>query len=281
METRELEQRIAAFPRWNYRFQFDGGISTPVARIGQINRHEQRRRYFFEALLSVLGGTLAGQRVLDLGCNAGSWALQSLQAGADFVLGIDVEGQYIEQAQLVFSAKGADPGRYRFERADLFQFDYAEPFDVVLCLGVMEATARPLELFEIFKRVQAKIVVIDTAISPARFGCFELARADDVRDRTRQRVVLLPSAEAVPELAGEFGMQAVALAHNMTDYAGMDDYRERRRFAFVLADGVSLDALADARAEPPPAPAWRQALDPHAHRQASERLLSRRGWRRG
>ncbi len=279
MERHELEERIAAFPRWNYRFQFDGGVSTPVARIGQINRHEQRRRYFFDALLTVLGGSLAGRRVLDLGCNAGYWALQSLQAGADFVLGIDVEGQYIEQAELVFSAKGVDPGSYRFEHADLYGFDYAEPFDVVLCLGVMETTAKPVELFEIFKRARAQVVVIDTAISPVRFGCFEVARTDDVRERTRQRLVLLPSAAAVPELAAEFGMQAVTLAHNMTDYAGMDDYREQRRFAFVLADGISLETLARTRAAAPPAPAWRQALDPSALRQASERLLNRRGRR--
>ena len=56
MQPAELEERIAAFPRWHYRFQFDGGIETPVARIGQINRHEQRRRYFFAALQEIAGG---------------------------------------------------------------------------------------------------------------------------------------------------------------------------------------------------------------------------------
>ena len=56
MEPAELQQRIASFPRWHYRFEFDGGIETPVAYIGQINRHEQRRRYFFTPCSSSRAG---------------------------------------------------------------------------------------------------------------------------------------------------------------------------------------------------------------------------------
>jgi SAM-dependent methyltransferase len=268
MEAHELEERIAAFPRWLYRFEFEGGVVTPVPQVGRINRQEQRRRYFFDALLALTGGSLAGRRVLDLGCNAGLWSLLSVEAGADFVLGLDVHAPFIEQAELVFAAKGIDPARYRFEQADIFQRDFTESFDVVLCLGVMEISARPLELFELFRRVGAAIVVIDAAISPARFSCFEVAHADDPRERTRQSLVLLPTMPAVGELGREFGLQTVALAHNMSDYAGMDDYRRGRRYAFIAATPeVSLSELAARRAEPPQ-PWWQQASDPRKLREA-------------
>lgn len=271
MEARELEERIAAFPRWLYRFELGEGVVTPVAQIGQINRQEQRRRYFFDALLALTGGSLAGRRVLDLGCNAGLWSLLSLQAGADFVLGLDVHAPYIEQAELVFAAKDMDRGRYRFEHADLFERELEDRFDVVLCLGVMEVSARPVELFERFARVDAQIVVIDTAISPARFGALEIAHVDDPHDRVKQSMVLIPTAQAIDELAREFGFQALMLAHNMSDYSGMEDYRRGRRFAFVLArPEVSLEPLAGRRAESAQ-PWWQQAGDPRRLRGALDR----------
>jgi hypothetical protein len=75
MEPRELQERISAFPRWHYRFEFEQGIATRTPDPGMANRHEQRRRYIFEPLLTLAGGSLRGRRVLDLGCNAGYWSL--------------------------------------------------------------------------------------------------------------------------------------------------------------------------------------------------------------
>jgi len=250
MQPAELEERIAAFPRWHYRFQFDGGIETPVAQVGQINRHQQRRDYFFAPLLELAGGTLEGMRVLDLGCNAGLWSLNALQSGAEFVLGIDRHPPYVEQAELVFEAKGMDRGRYRFEAADIFDHRLQEKFDVVLCLGIMEVTAEPLRLFELFDSAGAEIVVIDTVISHSPSAAFELSRVDDPQARAEQVRVLLPSPRAVLELARDHGFGVVTLAQNMTDYSGMDDYRERRRMAFVCARGsraAGLKALAARR----------------------------------
>src|SRR5436309_884184 len=66
MDAHELQQRIAAFPRWHYRFEFDGGIATPTPEVTSANRHEQRRRYFFAPLVQLCGGPLAGRPVLEL-----------------------------------------------------------------------------------------------------------------------------------------------------------------------------------------------------------------------
>jgi hypothetical protein len=242
METQELEDRIAAFPRWHYRFEFDGGVCTPTPDPTVANRHEQRRRYFFDPLVELCGGTLSGRRVLDLGCNAGLFSLLSLEAGADFVLGIDGRDTYIEQAQLVLEAKGVDPARYRLEVANVFEWEPAGAFDIVLCLGLLDHVCKPVELFELMSRTGAQTLVIDTEISRSRASQFEVSSLYDPKAVIDYPLVLIPTRQAVLELADQFGYTAVALAHKMTDYAGLIDYRDQRRLAFLCSTSPSLAA---------------------------------------
>jgi tRNA (mo5U34)-methyltransferase len=261
MEADELRERIAAFPRWHYRFEFEGGIQTPVPDPGMLNRHEQRRRYFFDALLGLTAGTLRGRRVLDLGCNAGFWSLLALEAGAEFVLGIDARASHIEQATLVFEAKQLERARYRFEQGNVFTHEIAERFDVVLCLGLLEHVAKPVELFELMDGVGAELIVLDTEISRAGSSLFEVARLYDPQSVVEHELVLVPSREAIFELASEFGFSAVPLALNMTDYGGLTDYERGRRLAFICSRATPLGGLAIER-RPPLLPWWLKALVP-------------------
>ncbi|HTB69985.1 MAG TPA: methyltransferase domain-containing protein [Solirubrobacteraceae bacterium] len=258
MQVDELKSRIAAFPLWYYRFEFDGGVSTPVPDSSVVNRQRQRRAYFFEPLLELCGGTLAGRRVLDLGCSAGWWSLQAYEASADFVLGLDAQQMHVEQANLVFEASGAEPNRYRFETANVFEHALAERFDVVLCLGLLDRVARPVELFELIARTGAELIVLDTEISRARESVFELDSLYDGAKAVDHRIVLIPSRAAVAELAEQFGYETAPLAQTMTDYTGLSDYRRQRRLAFICSRGVSLDgARRETRA---PLPWWVTAL---------------------
>jgi tRNA (mo5U34)-methyltransferase len=244
MEPEELARRIAAFPAWSYRFEFEGAISTPSVDQAMVNRHEQRRRYFFEPLLRLMGGSLQGCRVLDLGCNAGFWSLAAVEAQADFVLGVEAKQMYLEQAELVFEAKGIDRARYRFEQGNVLAHDFSAGFDVVLCLGLLDHIAKPVELFESIAAVAPRVVVIDTEISRSRASVFEVDSLYHRENAVEYETVLVPSRLAVIELAAQFGFEAVALPHNMDDYAGMDDYLHQRRLAFVCAKDLALDALA-------------------------------------
>lgn len=259
MDAAELKERIDRFPVWQYQFEFDGGLKTPVGDSAKINRNEQRRRYFFDALLRVTGGSLEGRRVLDLGCNAGFWSLAAIEAGADFVLGVDGREDCVEQANLVFEAKGVQDTRYRFEQGNVFERELEESFDVVLCLGLLNVVAKPVALFELMSRVGAKLIVIDTGLSVAqRSGFFEVSRLAEPRNAVDYDMVLVPTRQAVINLAGQFGFEIVPLAQNITDYTGMEDYRGQRRLAFICASGVPLGGLqADA---PPTESRWLRAL---------------------
>ncbi len=249
MEVEELQDRIAAFPLWNYQFEFEGGVRTPLTDAARVNRQVQRRRYFFEALLRLTGGTLQGRRVLDLGCSAGFWALQAVEAGADFVLGIDGRADYIEQAELVFEAKGIERSRYRFEQANVFEYELRERFDVVLCLGLLSVVAKPVALFELMERAQAPLIVLDTGLSRAPTKLFEVTRLQEPRNKVDYGLVLVPTRRAVAELGRQFGYDPVPLALEIGDHRAMDDYRRGERLAFICSKGLATGALA-VEAEP-------------------------------
>lgn len=255
MDAHELEDRIAAFPRWHYRFEFDGGITTPTPDPAFANRHEQRRRYFFDPLVELCGGTLSGRRVLDLGCNAGWFSLLALEAGADFVLGVDGREMYIEQARLVFEAKGVDPARYSFQTANVFGWEPDGVFDVALCLGLLDHVSKPVDLFELISRSGAETVVLDTEISRSRSSVFEVSSLYDPKSVVDYPLVLIPSRQAVLELADQFGYETVALAQDISDFTGMADYRDQRRLAFLCSNSQSLGGRV-AESKPSFVPWW-------------------------
>jgi 2-polyprenyl-3-methyl-5-hydroxy-6-metoxy-1,4-benzoquinol methylase len=251
--AQELQRLIDEFPVWHYRFEFDGGVSTPIYRPDYANRHVQRRRMFFGPLVEACGGSLSGRRVLDLGSNAGYWALCALEAGADFVLGVDGRQMHIDQAQLVFDAKGVDPASYRFELGNIFEHELHEQFDIVLCLGLMYHIAKPVEIFEVMAGTGADLLLIDTTVSLAPWSLFRVAHEESLenpRNAVDYELLLIPTRQAIFDLARQFGYRSVALAHDITDYTGMADYRARERAAFICSKSTPLDALARENSDP-------------------------------
>jgi SAM-dependent methyltransferase len=245
-----LQRRLDAFPVWHYRFEFDGGAATTISRHEYLARHEQRRRIMFDPLLRLCGGSLQGRRVLDLGCNAGWWSLAAIEAGADFVLGVDGRRMHVEQAELVFEAKGVERSRYRFDEADIFEQDLGGPFDVVLCLGLLYHVAEPVRLFRIMAAAMPELIVIDTDVSLLPFGAFMVTHEDIVENPLNAlgcEVVLLPSRQAVIDLAKLFGFEAVALAHEAPADSGMADYRSMKRAAFICSRTMPLSSVARER----------------------------------
>jgi SAM-dependent methyltransferase len=245
MDPAELQSRIQALGRWHYRFEFDGGITTPIWSSDRVNRHEERSHYFFDRLLQVTGGSLRGRRVLDLGCNSGFWSLKAIEAGADFVLGIEGRPMHVDQANLVFEAKGIDPDRYRFELANVLSYPVASDFDVVLCLGLLYHVAKPTELFEVMARSGADILVIDTRVSNMAGSCFEIRheRMDDPRNGLEHEMIFIPTRQALVALAREFGYRTVPLALDMSSAEGMKTFEARQRVAFICARRADLSGL--------------------------------------
>lgn len=243
----QLRRRIASFPRWHYEFDLSG-VRTPIASDRLRIRHQERRRYFFDPLVELCGGTLVGKRVLDLGCNAGFWSLCAIEAGCKFVLGVDGRRTHIDQAELVFEQNRVATDRYRFVAADVFdlELDSEGRFDVVLCLGLLYHVSDPAHLIERIADWNSDLLLIDTSLSPGRKPRFavEYERTDDPSNALTSERVLVPSRDAVLELVRAAGYSAVTLEPRFTTYRGSFDYWLAARRAFLGAKRTELDPLA-------------------------------------
>lgn len=245
-DVERLREQVASFPQWHYEFDLQG-VRTPIFERAHVNRHAQRRDYFFEPLTRLCGGSLAGKRVLDLGCNAGFWSLAAIEAGAEFVLGIDGRQMHVDQANLVFDAKGVDPARYRFQLSDIFQLELADdPFDIVLCLGLLYHVSKPFELMERIDRWSDDLLVIDTTLDARVNGAyFRIVGQDldDPRSAVDRAVALHPTSRAVKRLTETYGYRCVMLRPRFTSWEGAQTYRDGRRRAFMCAKRTALDGL--------------------------------------
>lgn len=256
MSVVDVRRRIAQFPRWHYEFEL-AGVQTPIAELPNRNRHAQRRRYFFDAIVRLCGGTLRGKRVLDLGCNAGFWSLCAIEAGCDFVLGVDGREMHVEQAGFVFEVRGVDRARYEFVHGDIRTLDLADrpPFDIVLCLGLLYHVREPLTLLALAAERNADLLVVDTTLHRAPGKSFRLAHdsPDDPTGALGGGLVLVPTRAAVETALRDLGYDVATLKPCFTSWEGCFDYRVGTRRAFVAArrtplDGAGLAVEPDTRA---------------------------------
>ena len=97
---------------------------------------------------------------------------------------------HLDQANMVFDAIGVEPNRYRFQLSDIFDLELQEePFDIVLCLGLLYHVSKPFELMERIAAWNDDLLVIDTRSTPAfkarTFGYQAEPRRPALRGRSR------------------------------------------------------------------------------------------------
>jgi tRNA (mo5U34)-methyltransferase len=243
MQDTEIVERIGSFPRWHYQFDLNG-FKTPIFEEGWINRHNQRKDHIFPALIGLFGGSLTGKRILDLGCNAGYWSLGAIEHGCRYVLGVEGRQMHIDQANLVFEAKGIEKERYDFRCGNVLEV-LAEDigrFDIVFCFGLMYHTCKSVELIELASRVNDDVLVIDTSLSHRRGSVLEIRHepVDNPTAAVDYELILWPSRLAVMDIVRQFGYAAVVLEPRFSDYTCADDYQEGTRRVFLCSKRTDL-----------------------------------------
>ena len=247
LSREEIEHEIRRNPRWHYQFDL-GGVLTPIHQPEWANRHRQRKRYFFDPLAAT--GAFEGKRVLDLGCNAGFWALNAVRAGSAHVVGIDARQSHIEQANLVFRANDVPLEKYRFIRDNVFTGDlesWGGPFDIVLCLGLLYHVCKPMELLERVSRVNRDLLLIDSTVHKDPHSVIALRHEplEDPRMSADYQLVFLPSPGAVHDMAVAAGYACTTLLPAFDDWEGCEDFRDGDRYAFVCSKRSALSGNFD------------------------------------
>lgn len=140
---RSVAERVADLAPWFHNLDLDGVATAPDHFLGDYPRHKWAR--FADAIPA----DLSGRTVLDIGCNAGFYALEMKRRGADRVVGIDHDPRYLAQAALAAEVTGLD---IELRRASVYDVAaLGERFDVVLFLGVLYHLRHPLLALDLIR----------------------------------------------------------------------------------------------------------------------------------
>ena len=98
----EIRERVEALGPWFHNLDLKGVPTAPGHFLGDYPAVKWRR--FADAVPR----DLSGKTVLDIGCNAGFYSLEMKRRGADRVVGIDSDEEYLEQARFAADVNGFD-----------------------------------------------------------------------------------------------------------------------------------------------------------------------------
>jgi tRNA (mo5U34)-methyltransferase len=183
---------------WFHNLHLPDGLQTaPDHPLGDFPRWK------WEQIAPHLPDHLDGARALDIGCNAGFYSFELARRGAQ-VLAIDVDEHYLRQAAWAAGELGLTEavdlrqmGVYDLARLD------AEPFDVVLFLGVLYHLRHPLLALDAVAELTAGTLVLQTLTLPGEERA-EPPEDFPMRERRRMREDGWPTMAFIErELAGD------------------------------------------------------------------------------
>ncbi len=152
MNRDELRHRVDALGEWFHNMDLGGVMTAPNHFLYDYPANKWQR--FSHAVPQDLGG----MTVLDIGCNAGFYALEMKRRGAERVLAIDSDQRYLAQARLAAEVTSLD-----IEFRNLSVFDLGtlgERFDLVIFMGVFYHLRHPLLALDIIRDSVAKDLML-------------------------------------------------------------------------------------------------------------------------
>lgn len=152
LSSREIEDRVQALGPWFHNIDLHGVSTAPSHFLGDYPAIKWRQ--FRDAVPQ----DLAGRSVLDIGCNAGFYAMEMKRRGAARVLGVDWDEEYLEQARFAADVSELD---IEFRRLSVYDVGaLGERFDIVLFLGVMYHLRHPLLALDLVREHVARDVLV-------------------------------------------------------------------------------------------------------------------------
>lgn len=131
-----IRSEIAGLGPWFHNLTIHGVNTAPDHFLGDYPRLK------WQGIQHVLPDDLEGRSVLDIGCNAGFFALEMKRRGAGRVLGIDSDPHYLRQAEFAVAEAGADIELRQMSVYDIGNLK--DRFDLVLFMGVFYHLRHPL-----------------------------------------------------------------------------------------------------------------------------------------
>ncbi len=137
MVTKEqVRERVNALGPWFHNMELNGVWTAPDHFLGNYPAFK------FDSFADAIPADLRGKTVLDIGCNGGFYSMEMKRRGADRVLGIDSDEDYLAQARFAAEVRGMD---IEFRKLSVYRVaELRERFDVVIFMGVLYHLRHPL-----------------------------------------------------------------------------------------------------------------------------------------
>jgi tRNA (mo5U34)-methyltransferase len=132
----KIEKRVRELGTWFHNISLQGVQTAPEHFLGDYPAVK------WQSFASAIPEDLSGKSVLDIGCNGGFYSMEMKRRGAERVLGIDSDEDYLAQAR--FAAE-VNEMEIEFRRMNVYDVpQLGERFDVVLFMGVFYHLRHPL-----------------------------------------------------------------------------------------------------------------------------------------
>jgi tRNA (mo5U34)-methyltransferase len=159
----DLARRVKELGPWFHNLDLDGIRTAPDHFLGDYPAFQWRR------LRPHLPQDLRDMTVLDIGCNAGYFAIEAKRLGAERVVGIDHDPRYLAHARLAAEVKGA---AIELKQMSVYEIErLRERFDLVIFMGVLYHLRHPLLALDLIHEHVARDLLV----------CQSLERGSDER----------------------------------------------------------------------------------------------------
>jgi tRNA (mo5U34)-methyltransferase len=155
LSHREIRERVEALGPWFHNLDLHGVRTAPGHFLGDYPAIKWRH------FANAIPADLTGRSVLDIGCNAGFYAMEMKRRGAARVLGLDSKEEYLAQARFA-----AQVNELEIEFRNLSVYDVGalgERFDIVIFMGVLYHLRHPLLALDlIHEHVAGELLVFQS-----------------------------------------------------------------------------------------------------------------------
>jgi tRNA (mo5U34)-methyltransferase len=136
LSPEEIRRRANALGPWFHNLDLNGVRTAPEHFLGDYPAVK------WKSFADAIPKDLTGKSVLDIGCNGGFYSIEMKKRGADRVLGVDFDEDYLAQARFAAQVTGLD---IEFRQLSVYDVGaLGERFDVVLFMGVLYHLRHPL-----------------------------------------------------------------------------------------------------------------------------------------
>jgi tRNA (mo5U34)-methyltransferase len=161
MTEDEIRTGVQALGPWFHQIDLGHGILTKTRPAATEPLDHPAGTW--EIVKNCLPRNLEGRSVLDVGCNAGFYALEAKRRGARRVLGIDAQRQLIRQARFAARALSLD---IEYQRMSVYDLNphWVGRFDVTLALGLIYHCKHPLLALEKLFGVTSDLLILESEV---------------------------------------------------------------------------------------------------------------------